>query len=245
MSTASVVDIAPSDAYAESVDFRRYLSIILKRRNTFIQVFVLIVGIGVAATIMSRPIYQTETQVKVPAVPATLRLEDSNNPLSSLLSDVQPDPVTTVIQEIQSSGFIGRAEDHANYVRKRGVVPPSVRVEEVKDTNVIRIVVTAGDRNLVKNIADALVWTLQDGTRERRTAGLLRALDFVRKERKQAKVALDGKNAQIQRYRYTDWIPQSAEEQAEVLRTFDDLRKNQIDAQTAYASAAQQLATLR
>src|SRR5688500_12536501 len=54
-------------------DLRHFFEVLRNRRGTFVRVFLVILTIGIAATLLSKPIYQTRVQFLIPVVSPSLQ----------------------------------------------------------------------------------------------------------------------------------------------------------------------------
>ena len=157
MTTSSRPYYIQSGEHENELNIRQFWAIIRKRRATFLQIAVVVLATGIVGTVVSRPIYETQAKILVPATNTAVNLIDANNPIGQLLSGSNPDPVSTQIQLLESAPFQNDAKKAAGITRQPGVVPPSVHVEAIKDTNVIQITVSGGNPNAIAALARQMV----------------------------------------------------------------------------------------
>src|SRR6266542_2727577 len=71
---------------AADVSLNDYLDIVRRRRWIIIQTFAVVAAIGLITTMMATPIYRATPKPKVEAAPLTITTQNSDNPLSSILT---------------------------------------------------------------------------------------------------------------------------------------------------------------
>src|SRR5947207_15727508 len=96
------------------VNLRDYLDILRRRKAIMLQTFVVVVAVGFIVTALSRPIYEASAKMLVVASGPTLTFSNSDNPLTNILVQSQPDSVPTQVEQLQS-------EPELRYARKRAV----------------------------------------------------------------------------------------------------------------------------
>lgn len=228
----------------EGFDFRQFWSIIRKRKATFIQIFVLVLVVGAAATVLSKPVYQTRARVLVPAGTSTINVVSTESPINTLMQAAIPESVSTQIQQIQSRKFLSQVMKEAGVKNSPGVVPPSVKVEGLKDTSILQITVTGGMPAVIAQVADKIVELHLEATDELRTTGLQDSLDFMIQETKKADDQLRAANNKLSEFRSTHPVLLGAEEEAR-LKAFSDAQSAQVAASSNVASTAGNLARVR
>src|SRR4051812_10727253 len=100
------------------VNLRDYLDIIRRRKLVFLQVFGLVLGMGILGTRSGKPIYQTRTKLLVSAGTSSVSIIDSNNPIATMLAAAQPYSIETQMQLIQSGPFLDESFRAANIVAR-------------------------------------------------------------------------------------------------------------------------------
>src|SRR5436305_14422403 len=93
---------------AADVNLNDYLQIVRRRYWIIVQTFAVVTAIGLITTMMTTPIYRATAKLKVDAAPLTISTQNTENPLSSILSQAQPDSVETQMQMLQVEPFIQR-----------------------------------------------------------------------------------------------------------------------------------------
>src|SRR5688572_6878422 len=205
-------------AAPQLLDIRAYLDVIRRRRSTFVQVFVSILLIGIIATGLSKPVYETSSRLKVPAGNTSVNIVDSNNPIATILQSQQPDNLETQMQDIMSSKFLADAHERAGIKIAPGVVPPSVRVEALEGTNVLEITVEGSDPKAIARLANEIVALHLENTDLNSTTGLNDTVRFVRKERDAAALQLARAEQQLAGYEASHRDPVSPEQREALAR---------------------------
>src|SRR5260221_12654687 len=122
---------------AADVNLNDYLDIVRRRRWIIIQTFAVVTAIGLITTMMTTPIYRATAKLKVDAAPLTISTQNTDNPLSSILSQVQPDSVETQMQMLQVDQFTQRVLRAAGVTPRTGRPDPEIKVSNIDRTNVI------------------------------------------------------------------------------------------------------------
>src|SRR6188474_734603 len=111
------------------INLRDYLDIVRRRKGVFVQVFVLVLVVGLVIMALSKPIYQARAQLLVPEPNRAVSLVDSNKPTASVLVSAQPDSVATQILVLQSQPFLAAAFHQADVKKRIGDGAPKVKIE--------------------------------------------------------------------------------------------------------------------
>src|SRR5713226_7889995 len=139
------------------LNIQELLDVLQRRKGTFLQVFLIVLAVGIAAACMGKPVYVTEAKLLVPSGSPSVSIIDSNNPIAALMAAMQPDSISTQLQDLQSGEFLDRARKAAHLVPKPDVIPPSVRFEALPDSNIIQVTVEGGDPQEIADLANAVV----------------------------------------------------------------------------------------
>lgn len=164
------------------INLRDYLDIIRRRKGVFVQVFVLVLVVGLVILALSKPIYQAKAELLVPEPNRAVNLVDSNKPTASVLVSSQPDSVATQILVLQSQPFLNAAFRQAGVRKQFGDGAPKVKVEGLDPANVIEITVEGESPREVARLANTIVDLHLEQTDAVRNKGLRTAIDFVRSE---------------------------------------------------------------
>jgi succinoglycan biosynthesis transport protein ExoP len=172
------------------VNLRDYMDIIRRRKLVFLQVFGLVLGMGLLGARSGKPIYQTHAKLLVSAGSNAVSIIDSNNPIAAMLAAAQPYGIETQMQLMQSGPFLADAFRAARVVSKPDIIPPSVGVETVEGTNILQINVTGGDPQQIADLANKIAQLHLERTKLSTTTGLDTTVEFVRQEKQKAEKQL-------------------------------------------------------
>src|SRR6266446_135262 len=95
-----------SPATMPEINFREYLEILKRRKLIGIQMFVVVLAVGMVIAAMGKPVYVTSAKLLVAAANSSVSILDSNNPIATLLAAAQPDSIDTQLQVLQSGPFM-------------------------------------------------------------------------------------------------------------------------------------------
>src|SRR5438876_2075529 len=186
----SLSSLPARPAAMPEINFREYLEILKRRKVVFIEMFAMVLAVGMVIAAMGKPVYMTSAKLLVAAANSSVSILDSNNPIATLLAASQPDSIDTQLQVLQSGPFMDEAYREARIVNKPGVIPPSVRAQAVENTNIIEITAEGGDPKQITDLANAVVRLHLKKTDLLETTGLGTTLQFVRRERAKAQKQL-------------------------------------------------------
>ena len=199
-----------------------YLQVLRRRKAVFMQVFVLVLAVGIVVTALGRPIYQSRAKIAVIPIASTMRLEDTKDPISSMLVGAQPHSVGTQLQVIQSEKFLGEARAMARVVPRPGIAAPDVRAEALRETNVIQITVEGGLPAEIKALARAVVDLHIQKTGESTSQGLQQAIKHLTAGQKKAMTELHAAEAALINFqRNHQIVRESAQRDAEQQERLD------------------------
>src|SRR5438270_3926529 len=142
---------------AADVNLNDYVDIIRRRRWIIIQTFAVVTAIGLITTMMTTPIYRAAAKLKVDAAPLTISTQNTENPLSSILSQAQPDSVETQMQMLQVEPFIQRVLRAAGVTPRAGRPEPEIKISNIDRTNVIVVQVDSPSPLEAQRIAQKML----------------------------------------------------------------------------------------
>jgi tyrosine-protein kinase Etk/Wzc len=160
-----------------------YIDVIRRRRTIFIQMFVMVVAIGLVVTALSKPVYQSYATIMVPTTGANVGVFDAKDPIAMILATARPEPIKTQVQILNSEPFQSEARKLAKITDEPGVVPPAVSVEPLEGMNVIRVVVEGGDPKAITTLANTVVDLHLKKTDLTTTTGIEDTKNFTKQER--------------------------------------------------------------
>jgi capsular exopolysaccharide synthesis family protein len=224
---------------------KEYLEVLRRRKTIFFHVFLLVLLVGIIATALSKPIYQTTAKLLVPPTKSAVSLVDATNPISSLLAASQPDSLATQTEVLQSAPFQAEARERAAIRNVPGIAPPFARVEALAQSNIIAITAEGGSAEAAAKLANAMVDLHLERTDALETAGLQKTMEFVRKEREAAARELDDAARRLLAFRRDHRVATLTAEQEEATREYVTLQGAVQAAASNIASAEAEIADLR
>ncbi len=242
------LDTYPEVGYTaaeEGLDVRQFWAILRKRRATFFQIFVLVLVVGAAATVLSKPVYQTKAKLKVPAGRNEVNVLNPGDAVSALMKPGVPDSVSTQIQMIQSRPFIKQAIEKSGIHTPSGVVKPSIKVEAVKDTNIIQVIGEGGDPKEIATLVNTILDLHVDRTDSFRQTGYSKGLAFLEKQTKEANEALQEANAKLAAFRRDHPVAEMGAMQDSQQRSLMEAQSAVVAAQTNVSSTVGQIARIK
>jgi capsular exopolysaccharide synthesis family protein len=223
---------------AADVNLNDYLDIVRRRRWIIIQTFVVVTAIGLITTMMTTPIYRATAKLKVDATPITISTQNTDNPLTSILSQAQPDSVETQMQMLQVEPFIERVLKTAGVTLRPGRPAPEIKVSNIDRTNVIVVQVDSPSPREAAAIAETMLELHRSESWENSTASLKSALEFVSGEVGKSQRSLNTAEEALQKYERDNGVTEmSAQEDSEV--------KKYIDIETELRSTASNIFRLK
>jgi capsular exopolysaccharide synthesis family protein len=197
----SVPAILESQAVPAELNLREALEVIRRRKAVFVEVFAAVLSLGIVATALTKPVYQTHAKLLVPSVITSVNVVDTSNPIATMLAAAQPDSVSTQMQTLESDAFLEEAERRAGVKQRPEVVPPSVKVDSQEGTNIIEVTVAGGDPQEIKRLANQIVDLHVERNDLLTTTGLKNTLEFVRKENDKAGARLAAAEQKLLQFR--------------------------------------------
>lgn len=183
------------------VNLRDYLDILRRRKAIMLQTFVVVVAVGFIVTALSRPIYEASAKMLVVASGPTVTFNSSENPLSNILIQAQPDSVATQVEQLQSEPELIGARKRAQPPRVGSPGDASIKVAVVEGTNVIRVTVQSPDPKYAANLADSILKEHNEQSKTRATEQLDKALAFVRLKLDEARKDLAYRELALSKFR--------------------------------------------
>lgn len=222
-----------------------YVDVIRRRRTIFIQIFVMVMAIGLVVTALSKPVYQTYAKVLVPMGGAAVGMFDAKDPISVILATARPEPIKTQVEILQSEPFQEDARKEAKIVDRPGVVPPTVTIEPLEGMNVIRVVVEGGDPKAITELANAVVNLHLKRTDLLTTTGFDKTLEFATKERDRNLKSLRAAEQRLIAFRKAHRVIQLTADQEARSQEYVQLQTDKHAAESNLSSTLVQLQQLR
>src|SRR6266849_5551787 len=241
----SMPSLPERPAALPEINFREYVEILKRRKFIFIQMFAMVLAVGMVVAAMGKPVYVTSAKLLVAATNSSVSILDSNNPIATLLAAAQPDSIDTQLQVLQSGPFMDEAYRKAHIVPKPGVIPPSVRVQAVENTNIIEITAEGGDPKQITRLANSVVRLHLKKTDLLETTGLGTTLRFVRRERAKAQKQLAQAARRLELFRQAHRLVGLTSEKETQAGEYAALLARVLEEQSNLRSASEQAASLR
>src|SRR5204863_4554842 len=105
----SITPVSDALAQPAELNLQELLDVLQRRKGTFIQVFLMVLAIGIVAASLGKPVYVTFAKLLVPYGSPSVSILDSNNPIAALMASMQPENLSTQLQELQSGNIVREA----------------------------------------------------------------------------------------------------------------------------------------
>lgn len=240
-----VEPVPPPPPPASDVTIRDYLEVLRRRKALFIQVFVLVMAVGVVVTLLSKPVYSTQAKLLVRSAGTSINLVDAKNPLSTIMSGYAPDSVSTQLQLLQTSEFMSEAQEKAGVKPRPGIEPPFVRVENLEGTGIIAVTVEGGDPKEIARLANTMLELHQETTDGTAMAGLDKTETLTTEELQKAQARLDKADRELLRFRSQNRVVQATAAQEAQAREYVDLQSRVNETESNLVTVKAQIADLR
>lgn len=238
---SQVAVLPPPTAPQQDVNLRQYWEIIQRRKAQAIVVFIVIFLIGAFLALQQAPQYQATAQVLVPTPSFALNVYDSNNPISALLVDAQPDTLETQLQLMNTPDFLAAAAERAGVRAKPGVAYPSPTISAVENASIINVAVTGGDPQDVSLYAKAIVELHLERAKERNREGLERATQHAQERVNQLNEVIRQLNGRINDHYAKNPLMHSGAAQDQLGADYSQIMQRQQAARTSIAATRQEL----
>lgn len=230
---------------ATDVNLSDYLDIVRRRRWIIIQTFAVVTAIGLITTMMTTPIYRATAKLKVDSAPLTISTQNTDNPLSSILSQSQPDSVDTQIQMLQVEPFIQQVLKAAGATPGAGRPGPEIQVSNIDRTNVIVVQVESPSPREAQRIAETMLEMHRDQSEGSSKQSLKRALTFVTQEANAAKKALDDAETKLQKFESDRGVMLMAAQQDTQIKKFVDTQTDLLATNTNIVRLEEQIRAIQ
>jgi polysaccharide biosynthesis transport protein len=241
----SLPAVPETPVQSSELNIQELLDALRRRKATFIQVFLVVLAVGIVASAPGKPLYQTQAKLLVPTGSYSMNIIDSSNPIAAMLASAQPDSISTQLQDLQSSAFMDEAFRAAKVQYRPEVQPPSVSAVSVDGTNVIQITVEGGDPSEIAALANKVVELHQAKTSRSMVSGLEGTLQFVRGEKLKTDKQLADAEQQLQEFRQKHRVSEQASEREGRAGEYAALLARMIETESNLTSTRTQLAGLK
>jgi capsular exopolysaccharide synthesis family protein len=221
------------EAVPEEVTLQQYIDVLRRRRWTIINTAIAVFILGCIATALMTPIYQAQSKLLVRAAAPQLSVVNTENPFVDLLAMAQPESVDTQIEVLRSGPFIDEVlkATHA----PQGKREPHVRVDGVRDTNVIAVKVESPDPKMAAQVANTMLSHYLDRTTVLSLQEITKAREFVQREAEKSRLALQDAENTLSEFRRKNRVAELTAEQQSRTQQFVDLesKSRETDANIA------------
>lgn len=243
MSIATATAHEPLPAQQE-MGLRDYMDILRRRKAAAIQVFVLVMAIGVVVTLLSKPIYSTRGKLVIPRAAQQITMQNGQDPFTRVMN--QPDDLPTQIQTLQSAQFLQDAIKEARIRPRPGVMFPDPRVEQVEGGgNVIQVSAEGGDPKEIAALVNAMLDLHIAKSKTDNTTGLKNNVEMVLGEKERAEKALADAENKLIIFNKQHRVAQATAEQKAKVEEYVDLQSTVTAAESDVTSTQAELASLQ
>jgi polysaccharide biosynthesis transport protein len=227
------------------LNIKDYLDVVRRRKAVFIQVFIMVLAVGLVATALSKPVYQTTAKLTVPMPASKVDIMDVRDPIATIMGTNQPDPISAQMEAMQSREFLQAAKEKAGTKTPPGVIPPSVKVEAADSaSNVIRVKVEGGDPEAIAKLAEAVVDLHIERTSAHASSGLIGTTSLVSRELDKAKRNLKTAEQNLMEFQKQYRLAQLSTEQEARNREHLELQSKMRSSQSNVTAARAQILQL-
>lgn len=176
-----------------NVTFKDYIALLKRRKNIILQTFIIVSIVGIGATLLMKPVYESSAKIVVDPPLNTMNSVDTSNPLSSILMPPQPQEVDTQVQVLQAQPLMSQVWSKYN--------KPDLTVAQIDKTNVIEITSQAHNPFVAADAANYLVSLYMAEQTDQNVGELRTARLFAEKQGALARARLNAADAALARYK--------------------------------------------
>jgi capsular exopolysaccharide synthesis family protein len=189
---------------------RDFLKVLRRRKAIVIQTFFVVVAVGIAVTLATKPLYRSTSQILVEGKSTTLAVSDTSNPLNSLFLPSSGHEVATQVQILGSPALLGQVFK----VTKHSPQNVHVDIHQVGSTDVIEISALASVAEDAQEIAQKLPEVYLDNVKEDRIKAVNSALDFAKKQLKDKTATLAKDSLALEKFKNRSKIVDASAQQS-------------------------------
>jgi polysaccharide biosynthesis transport protein len=169
-----------NDRQTRPTSLSEYATILRRRIWVAVNVFLLIATVGIVATYLASPVYQTRTRVLL-----TVRDErGASGSMAGILSMAPMTPLATQLQLMQNGAFLQEVYKQAQVGPSEA--PTLVQAQTVEGTNLVDVTVEGRNPTVLARIANALTEVHLEREQAGMLAELTKAKEYLQKESKRA-----------------------------------------------------------
>jgi uncharacterized protein involved in exopolysaccharide biosynthesis len=154
-----------------------YLLILRRRRSILLRTFLIITAIGIAISLLAKPVYQGSAWLLVEDSSSTVRNVDTSDPLAQLFSVGETEPVDTQVEAIQTPQLLDPISD--KYKLGDNAIDVSVVKNDEAPTNLIEIDVKTNNPKVAADAANELASNYLAEQEDLDADEVKKATDFV------------------------------------------------------------------
>ena len=217
-----------NDNLSSGLSLQEYVQILRRRRWIILQAFLLITIVGIAVTLLTKPVYQASGEMIVDGGGLNVNTVNSDNPLAPLLAvgGVQsPATVIEVLQTPQLQYQVQRQIGHA----------AQFSFQNVKDTAAIQAVAEASDPVVAQNAVNEIFKEYMQADADQNDIGLANSYDFVTKKVNAASRQLKTAEAQLNAFKKKNNLPDYVQNRSEMVGRVSALKSDYQSQQISMA----------
>ncbi len=237
-SAPSVEDGAPA---APTMTLRDFFEVLRRRAQIALSVFVLVMALGLAITLITKPVYRTGARLLVEGKSNTINLSTGDDPLSSVFAPKSGRDVDTQVEILRSPMVLDRV------VKEAGVPPTAVNldVQRVERTDVIELVAISTSREGLARFIDILPKVYKDQSRSDRLREVTASLDFAQKTLARQNAKLQATERALANFRTRARVANTSDETSSAIAQIAQTRTGLAAAQQEAARLTAQVAALQ
>lgn len=224
-----------------SLSLRDFLGILRRRRPIVINTFILVVALGVAATLLTKPTYRTGARLLVQGTSRALSIAADSNPFGTIFQAKPGRDVDTQIEILRSNEVLDR-------VYKRAKLEPgtvNVDVRRVQQTDVIELTVTSASRRAAEKFATTMPLVYQEDTRNDVLREVTAALAFAQNSLREETNKLGRTEKEMEQYNKAKNVTGNTSEVSGAIESASQSRTELVRVESTVASLQAQLAALQ
>ncbi len=226
---------------APSLSLRDFLAILRRRKAIALNIFVLVVALGVGITLLTKPTYRTSARLLVQGSSRSLSIANDSNPFSSVFQGKPGRDIDTQIEVLRSSEVLNRVYQAA------GLAPGTVNVDvrRVQQTDVIELTVTSTSKEAAEKFATAMPQVYQQDTRSDLLREVTAALNFAQNSLEEESGKLNRTESALGKYNKAKNVTGDSSEVSGAIEAAAQSRADLVKIESNVASLQAQLAALQ
>lgn len=219
---------------------REFLEVLRRRKAAAIQVFIIVVALGVVLTMMTKPVYRASAKILVEGKRSMLAINNTNDPMSNLFLPAAGSDVQTQIEVLRSSLVINKVYKGASIAP--GLV--ALEVRQVGSTDVIELNATSTSADAAQKFLAALPDIYRNDVRNQRVREVSTALEFAKKRLGEESSALRKSEKAFEKFKQKENVVDPEGQRKAAIEAATAARSELSAAEAQVASLRAQLSTL-